>query len=121
MARAATTKRRVTPRTATRRARRTGPSRRGSARGGAAARARGGGPDGGRGGRGRRGGVRRAAGPRRGPRGDQSLLPEDEDDAAGLSADLSADFFSFVSVLESPLVDAAGCLGPLLLVRAVGW
>src|SRR4028119_171047 len=39
MARAATTKRRVTPSTATRRVQRTGPSRRGSSRGGSAPRA----------------------------------------------------------------------------------
>src|SRR4028119_1444593 len=45
MARAATTKRRVTPSTATREVRRTGPSRRGSSRGGSAPRAtRGAGP-----------------------------------------------------------------------------
>src|ERR687894_1787842 len=66
------------------------------------------------GGWGRRGGARRAAGLRRGPRGGQSLLPEDEEDAAGLSAGLSADFFSLVSGFESPLVLAAGALGPFL-------
>ncbi len=46
----------------------------------------------------------------------QSFVPEELEDAAGLSAGFSVDFFSFVSVLESPLVDAAGSLGPFLLL-----
>ncbi len=47
----------------------------------------------------------------------QSFDPLDLVDAAGLSVDLSAVFFSFVSVLESPLeLVVAGSLGPFLLL-----
>lgn len=49
--------------------------------------------------------------------GAQSFVSEELEDAAGFSEDLSGDFFSLVSVLESPLEDAAaGSLGPFLLL-----